>query len=187
MGDKGFTASGVKCPYIAENPERLEFEARVRNICIPDHPDREALKKKLQYYFKQSAEKSEEEIAREEFDTLIEYTAEDARRNGFVPTLQEMFNGDLNKVKAHRDNLFDEMKDGGDKIDLEKYQEWTLKHIRGKVEQMKVKPASETEQEATAFVKKLKSAQKNNTWDSALREYKEMFQRSGEIMPGTHG
>lgn len=179
-----FKASGVSCPYMVDQDERIEFEKRVRNICIPDHPDREALEKQLKCYFEASDENNDEEIQREEFDTLIEYTAEEPRRNGFVPSLATMFQGDLKKVKKHRDDLFEEMKGEGEKIDFEAYKDWTFKHIAKKVLKMKVTPASQTQNEATEFVSKLKKAQMWGTWDSALKPYKDMFMNCGVNVQG---
>jgi hypothetical protein len=38
------------------------------------------------------------EIERDEFDTLIEFTAEDVRSSGFVPLMTEIFSNDINKM-----------------------------------------------------------------------------------------
>jgi len=169
----------VHCPFMADEEERAAFETKVRNICIPDHPDRHALLKQLQCYFEASDENNDQEIQREEFDTLIEYTAEEARRNGFVPTLQTMFGGDINKVIQFRNKTFEEMKGPEGKITLSSYQNWTIKHIRSKVEGMQGKTAFDTNTEATTFVTKLKEAQTTKNWDAALEEYKSMFNKAG--------
>jgi len=132
-GKTEFSTEGVKCPHLATEKERIAFETRVRNICIPDHPDRKQLQKDLAAIFKASDENNDEEIQREEFDTLVEYTAEEPRRHGFVPTLATMFSGNLAKIKEHRDALFEAMKGDSDKLTYEKYEEWTLEHIKQKV------------------------------------------------------
>jgi len=182
-----FITEGVKCPYMATEKERVAFETKVRNICIPDHPDRKQLQKDLATIFKNSDVNNDEEIQREEFDTLVEYTAEEPRRCGFVPTLTQMFSGNLTKVKEHRDALFEAMKGGEDKLNYEKYEEWTLTHIRGKVENMRFKNEAKVQQEAADFVHKLKKAKQTGEWDKALREYKDMFERSGEIIDEAAG
>merc|ERR1712029_199108 len=75
--------------------DRDSFETKCRNVCIKDHPDQTNFKKRLEYYFQQADKDHSNTIEREEFDTLVEYTAEDARRHGFVPSLQQLYDGDV--------------------------------------------------------------------------------------------
>jgi len=52
---------------------------------------------------------------------------------------------------------------------------------------LKYKSADKCQQEAAEFVHKLKQGKAHDEWDKALREYKEMFERSGDIIDETRG
>merc|ERR1712048_796026 len=95
------------------------------------------------------------------------------------------FKGDLKAVKKHRDDLFEKMKGEDGKVTFDSYKDWTFKHIHAKVLTLKEqKTAEQTHKEAAEFVHKLKTARMWGTWDSALKDYKDMFMKSGAEVEG---
>jgi len=178
-------AKTVSCPFLANQDERKKFEKRCRNVCIEGHPDQEDMKKKLTSYFKEADIDNSGTIEDNEFDTLIEYTAEDARRLGFVPSLETLFNGDIDKIMKYRQQTKEAMQDKKGVITLDSYTKWTLSHIKDKVinslDKNKKLSENEARQEAADFVKKFKDTlDKKSSWDNALRTYKDMFRNAAE-------
>lgn len=175
--------------------DRDSFETKCRNVCIKDHPDQTNFKKRLEYYFQQADKDHSNTIEREEFDTLVEYTAEDARRHGFVPSLQQLYDGDVQKIMDTRNKLFEDMKAtaGPQKgqITMDSYKNWALDHVRSKVidklDTEKHMTEEEAREAATKLVKEYKGCVSSNSWDKSLEQFKDMFERASSQFKDSYG
>merc|ERR1719491_2824882 len=73
-------------------------------------------------------------VAVEQFDYLVELSAEAPRVLGLAPKSSDMFNSVDDRL-ASRKKLFAGMdKDGGGTISFDEYLEYTMNHIAGKVQ-----------------------------------------------------
>lgn len=73
-------------------------------------------------------------VTAEQFDYLVEMSADAPRSLGLAPKTSEMFSGDAERLAA-RTQLFKSMdKDGGGTITFDEYLEYTMGHIAGKVQ-----------------------------------------------------
>jgi len=180
----------TECKDLPSQEDRDKFETKCRNVCIEGHPDREQMISHLKRYFKLADKDGNGTIEENEFDTLIEYTAEDARRHGFVPSLEVLFDGKIDKILEFRKKNFKAMQaTSGEKkgqITIDSYINWTLNHIKRKVcEDLDNPKNRKTEEgarmEATDFVKGFKKVVNgSSSWENALKDYKSMFEDACE-------
>eukprot|EP00494_Astrolonche_serrata_P006809 UN06834 len=165
--------STVRSYADGEDIHKDEFVSRLKRAfedptgyCMKD------LYKKLFGHFEAADHDRDGKVDFDQFEALIEASAKQVRRLGLAPPTEKMYKTPEERI-AKRKKMFAAMDtDGNGTITFNEYLQFTLTHIKGKINFVE---GSKVESTATEYVQFLKRALNNRNGDENKVFYRQMF------------
>jgi Ca2+-binding EF-hand superfamily protein len=171
---KGKLGVSAVAKSVMSTPSKDEFISRLKRA-MDDRTGFEAknLYRELFGHFESADHDRDGRVDFDQFEALIEASAAQVRRLGLAPPTNKMYSNDKNRIAA-RKKMFNAMDtDGNGTITFNEYYNFTITHIKGKINQ--VAREQSQKDKAAEYMQFLKRAVSNRNGEESRVFYRELF------------